>query len=248
MTFSLFYGTIPKNLEVTVMVYFTGDIHGFPLRVIHFAEKFQLTENDTIVILGDVGMNYFLNERDEEAKNHLNSIKPKVLCIHGNHEARPETIDTYHFEDWNGGKVWIEDKFPNLKFAKDGEIYEIEGLKYIAIGGAYSVDKHYRLARGYGWWQDEQPSDQIKAYVEKQIKDKSLDIVLSHTCPFRYEPTEVFLSGIDQSTVDTSTEKWLEKIESALDYKAWFCGHWHTNKRIDKIHFLFESWETIDNL
>lgn len=54
----------------------------------------------------------------------------------------------------------------------------------------------------------------------------------------------MFLASVDQSRVDTSTEKWLDKIEESIDYKAWFCGHWHTDKRIDKIHFLFHSYET----
>ena len=57
---------------------------------------------------------------------------------------------------------------------------------------------------------------------------------------------EVFLPFIDQSTVDASTEHWLDKIEDSLDYKAWFCGHWHVNKRIDKMHFLFHDFESAD--
>ena len=32
-----------------------------------------------------------------------------------------------------------------------------------------------------------------------------VDVVFSHTCPLKYEPVEVFLPGIDQSTVDKST-------------------------------------------
>ena len=97
---------------------------------------------------------------------------------------------------------------------------------------------------GHGWWPDEQPSEEIKQYVEKQIQEKEFDVILSHTCPFKYEPIETFLPGIDQSTVDTSTEKWLDKIEEMADYKAWYCGHWHINKRVDKIHFLFHGIET----
>jgi 3-oxoacid CoA-transferase subunit A len=31
-----------------------------------------------------------------------------------------------------------------------------------------------------------------------------------------------------------------------LQYKAWYCGHWHTDKRIDRMHFLFRSWESIE--
>ena len=121
--------------------------------------------------------------------------------------------------------------------------YDIEGTKHFVIGGAYSVDKKYRIARGYGWWENEQPSDEIKAYVESQIDKHSFDVILSHTCPLKYEPIEMFLSMIDQSTVDKSTEVWLDSIEERVKYKAWFCGHWHTNKRIDKMHFLYGDFE-----
>ena len=87
-----------------------------------------------------------------------------------------------------------------------------------------------------------------KEYVEQQIREKDFDIILSHTCPFKYEPREMFLAVIDQSTVDTSTESWLDTIEEMVDYKAWYCGHWHTNKRIDKMHFLFHGYETSDDV
>ena len=52
----------------------------------------------------------------------------------------------YKLQEWNGGKVWVEEAYPNILFAKDGEIYDIAGMKTIVIGGAYSVDKFYRLA------------------------------------------------------------------------------------------------------
>ena len=68
-----------------------------------------------------------------------------------------------------------------------------------------------------------------------------IDVVLSHTCPLRYEPTEVFLSMVDQSSVDKSTEQWLDTIESRLHYERWYCGHYHTGKEIDKIRFMFQD-------
>ena len=230
------------------MIYYTGDIHGSTLEIVIFCERFQLTKNDTIVILGDVGANYFGDERDTTFKSEFAELQPTILCIHGNHEIRPQNIPTYQTKEWNGGIVWYESAYPNILFAKDGEIYDIEGTKHLVIGGAYSVDKYYRLLRGYGWWADEQPLEEIKRYVEQQIKEKPFDAILSHTCPFKYEPIEMFLPGINQSTVDDSTEKWLDKIEESVDYKAWFCGHWHINKRIDKMHFLFHGFETNQDL
>lgn len=70
-------------------------------------------------------------------------------------------------------------------------------------------------------------------------------MVLSHTCPLRYEPTEVFLPFIDQSTVDKSTEIWLGKIESRLHYQRWYCGHYHVTKQVDNLRFLFEDYLTL---
>ena len=51
----------------------------------------------------------------------------------------------------------------------------------------------------------------------------------------------MFLSGVDQSSVDKSTEEWLDTIERRLQYKQWYCGHYHTEKAIDKLTFMFES-------
>lgn len=50
----------------------------------------------------------------------------------------------------------------------------------IVIGGAYSVDKFYRLKMGYKWWQDEQPSPAIKEYVEQQVKNHSVDVFFTY--------------------------------------------------------------------
>lgn len=84
--------------------------------------------------------------------------------------------------------------------------------------------------------------------MESQLVNNDIDVVLSHTCPFKYEPIEMYLPMIPQDTVDDSTERWLNDIEEHLSYKAWFCGHWHTDKRIDKIHFLFKSFEGCEYL
>ena len=228
------------------MVYFTGDIHGETDSIVKLINKALPAKGSVVVLLGDVGANYYQGRSDHLLKSLLNSLGMVFLCVHGNHEMRPAGIPGYAEQQWNGGTVWVQPEYPNLLFAKDGEIYKLGDLRYLVIGGAYSVDKFYRLRHGWGWWPDEQPSAEIKAYVEQQIKEKEFDIVLSHTCPFKYIPTEMFLSCIDQRAVDDSTEHWLDKIEESINYKAWFCGHWHTDKRIDRMHFLFHSFETDD--
>lgn len=227
------------------MIYITGDIHGDAMRIARFARNQKLKKSDVIIILGDVGANYYMDTRDEYTKQLLSYCKPTILCIHGNHECRPEHIGSYKTKKWRGGIVWYEEQYPNVLFAKDAEIFTIDEMRFFVIGGAYSVDKDYRISRGWSWWSDEQPSDDIKKQAEAVLHEKQVDVILSHTCPEKYIPTEMFLPFIDQSSVDRSTEIWLDKIEETTDYKLWYCGHYHTNKHIDKIHFLFDKFETI---
>lgn len=231
------------------MIYITGDIHGEVFRVAKAVEKFNIGSEDIIVLLGDVGMNYYGNNRgDKHRKKRMNKLGVPIFCIHGNHEMRPGTISSYREMEWHGGTVYVEDDYPNLLFSKDGDAYDLDGQKVIVIGGAYSVDKWHRLQCGLSWFPDEQPSEAIKASVEQKLGELNwkVDAVLTHTCPERYIPREAFLSSVNQSTVDNNTEQWLDTIVERLDYRAWFCGHWHINKRIDKMHFLFDGFELLE--
>lgn len=63
------------------MIYYTGDIHGSAKGIVAFAQRYELTESDIIVILGDVGANYYGNRRDRYCKDALAKIKPTVFCI-----------------------------------------------------------------------------------------------------------------------------------------------------------------------
>lgn len=227
------------------MIYITGDTHRDFERIEMFCDEYFTTKEDILIILGDAGINYFLDERDEYLKHELSKLPITLFCIHGNHEERPSEIDSYEETLWNGGVVYIEPEFPNLVFAKDGEIYNLDGRKAITIGGAYSVDKYYRISGGLPWFDTEQPDDAIKSYVESQLKRANwhVDIVMTHTAPLKYEPTWAFLPNIDQSAVDKSTEKWLDSIEERLSYDNWYLGHYHVDDRQGSVTIMFEEIE-----
>lgn len=216
-------------------------------------------EDNVIILLGDAGLNYFFNYRDIEAKTKLSSYPFTYFIIRGNHEERPSVCaekypDKWHTEEFWGNIVYVENDYPHIKYALD-EIalyhipyitgycckgtekneYNDKGTPYwnfykvLIIPGAYSVDKYYRLANGWSWFEGEQLTQ------EEMIKGKELinrldkvDLILSHTCPIIYEPTDLFLSCVDQSMVDKSMERYLGEIEFNLDYRAWMWGHYHT--------------------
>lgn len=144
-----------------------------------------------------------------------------LFCIHGNHEERPENIKTYITKLFHDGIIYYEENYPNILFAKDGEVYNFNDYKTLVIGGAYSVDKYYRISKGYKWYSSEQPDDIIKERVKNNLlkNNNEVDIILSHTCPFKYLPYEVFISGIDQTKVDKTTEIFLDEIETSIKYK-----------------------------
>lgn len=233
-----------KKIEVRTMIYITGDTHGSFERIANFCKMMNTTEKDIMIILGDAEINYEGGLSDFLKKDYLSFFPITFLCVHGNHEQRPSSIPSYKQKSWHGGTVYYEDDFPNILFAKDGEIYDLNGKKTLVIGGAYSVDMYYRLMKGLPWFHDEQPSDEIKMFVEKQLNrvDWSVDVVLTHTVPLKYEPVEMYLDGIDQSKVDKSTEEWLDKIEDKLNYKKWYCGHYHTEKIIDKLEIMYQNF------
>lgn len=227
------------------MVYITGDKHADFSGVFDFCYDKKTSLDDVLIILGDAGINYYANYKDYYLKNSLLQYPITFFCIHGNHEERPENIRTYNIKIFHEGIVYYEKDYPNILFAKDGEIYNFNNKNVLVIGGAYSVDKSIRLSRGYNWYESEQPSDEVKTKVKDVLskRDNKIDIILSHTCPYKYLPREMFLDGIEQSKVDNSTEYFLDEIENNTDYKLWYCGHYHTDKEIDKIIFMFNKIE-----
>ena len=77
------------------VVLITGDTHRSFNRIVRFCECFPTTKDDIMIILGDVGVNYYSDSRDERIKERLTGLPITLFCIHGNHEMRPEAVGSY---------------------------------------------------------------------------------------------------------------------------------------------------------
>lgn len=221
-------------------IWIAGDIHGSDLPIYNFYHRnkdtFTFSENtDCIILLGDVGANYYLDYRDKNFKKKLSKYPFTYFCIRGNHEARAQSCALKNADHWNlelffEGAVWVEEQYPNIKYAIDYPfIYYILGYRTLVIPGAYSVDKQHRLKNGWSWFKDEQlTQDEMNIGRELIETDPNFDLVLSHTCPIYYEPTHLFLPMIDQSTVDKTMERYLGEIEFKIKYKRWLWAHFHS--------------------
>lgn len=233
----------------------TGDTHGQVLeRLGHIGYP---PDETALIILGDMGLNFYLNKTDRKNKRNVNATGFHIYAVRGNHEERPENLGMDQLWDtYIKGGVYYEPEFPNIRYLMDGEEYEINGYSVLVIGGAYSVDKWYRLGgrpedtdNWTGWFKDEQLTkkemDEIGAWVE----GKRYDFVLTHTCPISWEPRDLFLSGLDQSKVDKSMELWLEDIKSKVDWEVWLCGHYHDDRLIRPgAEMYFRDIESLDTI
>lgn len=206
----------------------TGDTHGNMSRF-----KNQIyTEETAIIILGDAGCNYFLDERDRQVKMELENAGCFFYLARGNHESRPEALDTmtYCYDKEVDGYIYMEQQYPHIRYLRDGGIYSINGYKTLVIGGAYSVDKWYRLQRGWRWFEDELLTTEEMNKISNEVEGQSFDLVLTHTCPLDWEPIDLFLGGIDQTKVDTSMEVWMNTLKDKINWKVWLFAHFHTDR------------------
>jgi len=247
--------------EPPARFFITGDKHRDFTDIRRFCKKRKTRREDVLILLGDSGLNYYEDHRDDKLKAAVASLPITLFCIHGNKECRPEHIDSYGVRTFCGGRVLYEPKYPSLLFAIDGEAYTFEDKKYIVMGGAHSVDKRVCLEEGKPFWEDEMPNDEVKKKFEDKLITEHNQIfgVMTHTCPLKYLPTEMFLSAKrrDEDSkrkkakvhtkkpftpdVDRSTEEWLGKIEQQTDYRVWYCGHYHIDKQIDKIYMMYRA-------
>lgn len=136
----------------------TGDTHGTYGRFVSLPEQYA-PDRTGIFILGDAGVNYFLGEEDTRLYNALNNLGYTFYCVKGNHEEDPRNISTLveAFDMNVAGQVYYNPDYPRVRFLKDGIRYYLAGIggDFICFGGAYSVDKHWRLMNGHQWFADE---------------------------------------------------------------------------------------------
>lgn len=230
-----------KRVIMKQRIFLTGDCHGDFSKIKWFHMRHPETSGSIIVMLGDVGVNYFGDMRDKKRRMELSILPYTFLMIHGNHEMRPGTVPSYEHTLWEGNPCWVHPEHTNQIFLDDGEA-TIAGLKALIAGGAYSVDKHYRLSRGMNWFSDEQMPDEARDKILELSAGREYDLVLTHTCAYQDRPTDRFLPFIDQSSVDTSMEEFLQAVKDNLGgFGRWYCGHYHIDRKQDRVHFLYDD-------
>lgn len=228
-------------------IFMTGDIHGYididKLNASNFPEGKTLTKNDYVIICGDFGLVWGgANQKSDRYWLKWLSQKPwTTLFVDGNHENH-DLLNSYPVDMWHGGKIHrITDSIYHLM---RGEIFEINGLNFLAFGGAFSHDIMYR-EEGISWWQNELPiqTEVDNALDHLEEHHHQVDIILTHDAPTDIHDS-LQLYPIDMSPYDVqyiNIISFLQSIKETTSYQYWFIGHYHINKNIDNHYILYDD-------
>lgn len=227
-------------------IYALGDVHQSFKPIREFENRLKNSgiipkaEDCLLIMLGDFGGNVFFDYRDRNFKEKLGRYGFTYFVIRGNHEARVVDAintnpDAWTKEIFGDETVFVEKTYPYIKYATDyPNIYWFNGKSVYTYPGAYSVDKYYRLKNNMFWFENEQMSEDEREIGFKNIlytpENPNIDLIISHTCPMIFQPTDLFLNSIDQSTVDNTTEIYLNNIEWVANYDLWLWGHYHATR------------------
>ena len=237
----------------------TGDIHGNPfqrLNLENFPEGKTFTKEDYVIILGDFGLVWDDSAMEHSCLDWLENKPWTTLFIDGNHENY-DLLNKFPIEEWGGGRVQkIRSSVIHLL---RGEVYDIGGYKFLAMGGARSHDiqdgilevgdprikiwkkddfKLFRINH-ISWWEEEIPNEEERKNALKNLaeNDYKVDYILTHEAP----SSDVVLMDHLLYHPDEYS-KWLEmEIRQKVKYKKWFFGHYHFNLDVnEKETCLFE--------
>lgn len=200
----------------------------------------KLTENDYIIVLGDMGLFWRNDKKDSKAfiQDFESKFNFNLYFVEGNHENF-KLLNKLEEDENKMGHI-----SEHIKHLKRGYVYNIEDKKILTIGGADSIDK-FRRQEGLNWWREETITDDDIS----RINIDYYDYVLTHTCPVsileEYRSILCTLGDI----VDNNNPEYkisnnkLEQVKNFIDFGHWFFGHMHIDQRLnDKFTCLLDSF------
>ena len=218
---------------------------------------FELTEKDIVIICGDFGLLWSRNDKMLEYNLDWMSRLPfKILWVAGNHENY-DMIEKYHLEEWHGGMVRhiLRDK---IIYLERGQVFTLEGKKFFAFGGASSHDVQggildiddpdytekrmaankaglpYRVKGISVGGEQELPTEEEMQEGMKNLEkvNYKVDYVMTHCLPSKMQDELKKIFAVENSLhlyEEDVLTKYFDKLEEKLQYKYWYCGHYHLN-------------------
>lgn len=222
------------------MIYITGDIHGdYDIRKLsssRFHEQKKLTRSDYLIICGDFGLIWDGSKHEKYWRRWLERKPWTTLWIDGNHENF-DMLEQYPVEEWHGGN--IQKISEHVYHLCRGNMFDIDGLKIFAFGGASSHDKEYRQM-GISMWEQELPNEEEIEYGRQTLEKNNwqADIVITHSLSTKILESTGIIPYYER---DRLTD-FFSELDEKLNFSLWFSGHYHcTCQCSDRHHMIYND-------
>lgn len=236
------------------MVFVTGDCHADfrKFSTNRFPEQKELTHDDIVIVCGDFGIWHDTNEERYWLK-WLNEKPFTTVFVDGNHENFDRLYsDEFPIVDFHGGKAHKIRE--NIYHLMRGYVFEFDGKKYFAFGGASSHDisdgiidpveyddicllksvirdwtirgKMFRINH-ISWWELELPTQEEMDFGMKTLEENnfSVDFIISHCCP------QDVASAMGFRMPDVLTQ-YFNDVAHKTRFSKWYFGHYHREDAI----------------
>jgi hypothetical protein len=229
------------------MIFVCGDTHGIidNEKLNNWEKGKFLTKDDYVIILGDSGLIWQKNIKEQEIIDIYDNYPWTTLFIDGNHCNFDRLFAPYdkwmEFPDVQYFNSTVKRISDHIFYLKRGHIYNINNCILFTFGGASSVDRIHRI-NYVSWWKQEIPSKAECDYGLKflELYNYKVDFILTHTCPeLIYEKIRKFLLNINNDAdEERNFKKYLNIINNKTIFKEWHFGHFHKDLNIEGKYFL----------
>lgn len=208
------------NDQIPAKIAVAGDWHGNRRWGRHAIQRAGQEKVDVILHTGDFGYDFrpdFVKALDEM----LGSFGIELYFVDGNHENHEWLARLSQNEDGTGRVS------KHISHLPRGFRWEWDGLRFLAIGGAVSMDQNMRT-RGVSWWPEETVTLRD---VEAAVEGGPVDVVIAHDAPFGHDiPTvaeQAHWFPEELLRASDSNRQMLRLVADAVQPLHWFHGHYH---------------------
>lgn len=222
-------------------VYVTGDYHGglgehWRFEESEWPEGYCLSREDVVIVAGDFGLPWNFSPEEREEIAWLESRPWTTAFVDGNHERFDYWAERPH-EEWRGGVVQRLSPDSTIRHLMRGEVYDFDGVSVFTMGGAASVDRASRTP-GISRWPQELPDERDFARADASLAARGwrVDYVITHACSTRQLPRALYPDPSFRRPVPDRLTGYLDGLEDRLDFRRWYCGHYHVDRDLDDRH------------
>lgn len=203
-------------------VAFAGDWHGDAAWAVKAMEYAKIRGAEVLLHVGDFGDMYH-REFVGSLSSLSGQIRLPIMFLDGNHD------DHRLLRNLPTGDDGLAVLAPGLTYIPRGHVWTWDGIKYMGLGGALSVDRWQRRAHNLPYWHEETLTARDVAAASSK---GTADIMITHDAPalvpipdierraWMYPDTELIEAGKHRQVV--------QRVVDIVHPRLLVHGHYHT--------------------